>query len=115
MASKESITVPAACRRTQTKLYDHDLDCYIRVFNIDATVGDVASIAQKSLRLQHIVFTFTLKSILIKLFHDTSCKLLTLGILDVVLMIYIHLHCGWFASARINNPRLFKRLLWLVW
>ncbi|AES64428.1 hypothetical protein MTR_2g025290 [Medicago truncatula] len=22
----------------------------------------------------------------------------------------IHLHCGWFASARINNPRLFKRL-----
>jgi len=45
IASKESIIVPAACRRTQTKLCDHDLDCYIRVFNISATVGDVASIA----------------------------------------------------------------------
>jgi hypothetical protein len=45
IASKKSITVPAPCRRTQTKLCDHDLDCCIRVFNISATVWDVASIA----------------------------------------------------------------------
>ncbi|XP_073133540.1 protein TAPETUM DETERMINANT 1-like [Henckelia pumila] len=24
--------------------------------------------------------------------------------------IHIHIHCGWFASARIVNPRIFKRL-----
>ncbi|KAI4334974.1 hypothetical protein L6164_013665 [Bauhinia variegata] len=66
--------------------------------------------------LQHSIGTCTSKDISISQSRDTIT-----GIPEYIVQIVntcvsgcaphdIHLHCGWFASARIINPRLFKRL-----
>ncbi|MED6108900.1 hypothetical protein PIB30_028509 [Stylosanthes scabra] len=81
-----SIQVPSHPHPTSRKFMFHAGSCTSKDISISQSKGSTSGIPQYIVQIVNTCVSGSCAP------HD------------------IHLHCGWFASARIINPRLFKRL-----